>query len=146
MRDHGTWESERKRAYLVNGSDHLELSSTPIDVAYARKLVTQDQRSAAIWLRITRARVFGRAGARTIDLDGLSATTGSSIADAQALRWERQYARAMAKLTEDEQAEAIAISMDLVPRWLRQVIRGVPIGAEEEQARVTLLSALDKLA
>jgi hypothetical protein len=142
-RDFGTRESEAKRCYLVNGSDNLTLASTPIDVALARGHVTREQHTAAVWLRIMRARVFGRPGARTIDLEGLS--SGRTISDKQLEHYERLYVKTMRRLTEEEQLEAIAIGMDTYPRWLRCVIQGAPIACEDARAKEVLLSALDKL-
>jgi hypothetical protein len=143
MRDFGTREGEAKRRYLVNGSDSLTLASTPIDVALARGYVSREQHSAAIWLRIMRARLFGRPGARTIDLEGLFG--GQTLSDKQLEHYERLYVKAMRRLTEDEQLEAVDIAMDVYPRWLRCVIQGRPISREDEQAKEILLSALDKL-
>ena len=77
--DRGTPELQYKR--LMASPDDPALSTSPIDVLKARKIISDEAHSAAVYFAALRKIVFGKAHPGAIDLTAVSAFSGADEPD-----------------------------------------------------------------
>jgi hypothetical protein len=142
VRDQGTPEGQARRLAMVNGSARPELASIPLDVAFARGLVTSEQHAAGLKFRAARAACFG------VLLPDREPGRGRAPDEDRVAQNERRYERMLARLSVDEQLAVVEVcALDAWPRWLMRVLRDVPpIATADEAERADLISGLDRLA
>jgi hypothetical protein len=140
VRDQGTPEGQARRLALVNGSARPELASIPLDVCFARGVITREQHAVGLRFRQARTACFG-----TI-LPSREPGHGREPDEARIATLERRYVRMLERLTVDQQLAVVAIAaLDLWPRWLMQHLRSVPPAADDEAERADFIAGLDRL-
>jgi hypothetical protein len=142
--DGGTPQIQARRRRLVGPDGDPVLSTSPIDIMAARRLIDQDTYSAALWFRATARTLFGRPHFRD-SLDNSSAVEPTHAA----MRWsEIRYSFLAECLEAPDRGELLdLLHFQILPHWLiRTINNGTALRAGDLDARARQLRALARLA
>ncbi len=140
--DNGTPQLAAKRRRLVGAGADPVLSTSPVDILFARQLVDDETVVAAEWFRKT-ARVFLGAPMRRNLLD----PERSSEPPEAAQRWaETRYCFLAETIDAGRRAELLnLIHFTIVPPWLVHLVNGQPLSVRDHHDRARQMAALRDL-
>jgi hypothetical protein len=142
--DRGTEQIQARRRRLVGPDADPVLSTSPVDIMFARDLIDADTHCAALWFRATARTLFGRPHFR----DSLDDTCAREPTPA-AMHWaELRYCFVAGTLEALDRSELLdLLHFQILPPWLVKVVNhGTALRSGDLDARARQLRALARLA